>query len=52
MSCGRAAQVYVSAGKLRVLQALGLPPEYARLLTTDDRARLPFAAAGSRGQQA
>lgn len=30
-------QVYVSASKLRVLQALGLPPEYQRLLTTSDK---------------
>jgi hypothetical protein len=52
MRRGRRAQVYVSAGKLRVLQALGLPPDYARLLTTDDRARPPSAAAGSRGQHA
>ena len=33
--CG--GQVYVSASKLRVLQALGLPPEYQRLLTTSDK---------------
>lgn len=30
-------QVYVSAGKLRVLQALGLPQEYTQLLTADDK---------------
>lgn len=29
--------MYVSAGKLRVLQALGLTPEYTRLLTADDK---------------
>ena len=33
----RGAQVYVSAGKLRVLQALGLPQEYTQLLTADDK---------------
>ena len=33
----RGIQVYASAGKLRVLQALGLPPEYTRLLTADDK---------------
>ena len=31
-------QVYVSAAKRAVLGALGLPPEYAELLTTDDKA--------------
>ncbi|KAK9843634.1 hypothetical protein WJX81_000325 [Elliptochloris bilobata] len=31
-------KVYVSASKLRVLQALGLPPEYSCLLTTNDKA--------------
>ncbi len=34
------AQVYVSASKRAVLDALGLPAEYEALLTTDDRARL------------
>lgn len=29
--------MYVSASKKAVLDALGLPPEYAALLTTDDR---------------
>ena len=36
--CSVRAQVYVSASKKGVLDALGLPPEYASLLTTDDRA--------------
>jgi len=33
-------QVYVSVSKRAVLGALGLPPEYESLLTTDDSARL------------
>jgi hypothetical protein len=36
--CMSDAQVYVSMAKRAVLEALGLPPEYKELLTTDDRA--------------
>ena len=36
-------QVYVSAAKRKVMEALNLPHEYKGLLTTDDRAALLHA---------